>query len=176
MLLIVWIFLYAAGASTDALGAGADAPYAAKSSVKEPLIFAEGVISTGDYESHLAFTPDGMTLYFLKDSPDFSFWTIFVSEFRDRQWTKPEVASFSGQYKDADPFISADGTKFLFISTRPVPGKQHRDLDIWMMERDGNGWSEPRNLGASVNSDGQEWYPTMAADGTLYLAQTARAD
>jgi WD40-like Beta Propeller Repeat len=145
------------------------ASYSVKGSLREPGIFAPGVISTGDYESHPAFTPDGKTLYFLKDSPDFSFWTIFVSEFRDGQWSKPEVAPFSGQYKDADPFISADGAKFLFISTRPVPGKKHRDLDIWIMERKDNAWTEPHNIGAPVNSEGNEWYPTLAADGTLYF-------
>jgi Tol biopolymer transport system component len=147
----------------------APAPYAISARLSDPTVFAAGVISTGDYESHPAFTPDGMTVYFLKDSPDFSFWTIFVSHFRDGHWSQPEVAPFSGQYKDADPFITADGSKFFFISNRPVSGKNHRDLDIWMMERKSEGWSEPRNLGLPVNSDGAEWYPTLAADGTLYF-------
>jgi WD40 repeat protein len=35
----------------------------------EPQIFAENVISTADDESHPAFTPDGKTLYFLKNDP-----------------------------------------------------------------------------------------------------------
>src|SRR5206468_9307685 len=98
----------------------------------KPSIFGEGVISTGDYESHPAFTPDMKTIYFLKDSPDFFFWTIFVSDFQDGRWSEPRVAPFSGQYKDADPFITADGSKLFFISNRPVPGKAHRDLDIWV--------------------------------------------
>ena len=168
LLLALWMF----SSVSDTLSAQAivyQASYNVKDSLREPAIFAPGVISTGDYESHPAFTPDGKTLYFLKDSPDFSFWTIFVSEFRDGQWSKPEVAPFSGQYKDADPFISGDGTKFLFISSRPLPGKKHRDLDIWMMERKNNAWTEPHNIGAPVNSDGNEWYPTLAADGTLYF-------
>lgn len=88
---------------------------------------------------------------------------------RDGRWTEPQVAPFSGQYRDADPFITPDGSKFLFISDRPAPGKAHRDLDIWMMDRVGSAWGEPRNLGAPVNSDGSEWYPTLAADGTLYF-------
>ncbi len=145
------------------------APYAVEKPLSKPTIFAQGIISTGDYESHPVFTPDGKTLYFLKDSPDFSFWTIFVSQFQDGHWTEPKVASFSGQYRDADPFITADGSKLLFISDRPVPGKKHHDLDIWIMERNGKQWGEPRNLGSPVNSEGNEWYPTLATDGTLYF-------
>jgi len=157
-------------ALSSATGAhAAAAPYAASQPLREPTLFAPGVISTGDYESHPAFTPDGATLYFLKDSPGFHFWTIFVSHFESGRWTPPKLAPFSGQYRDADPFITADGQHFFFISDRPVPGKTHHDLDIWTMQRDGDGWSAPRNLGAPVNSDGQEWYPTVAADGTLYF-------
>jgi Tol biopolymer transport system component len=144
-------------------------PYASKDPISKPTIFAEGVISTGDFESHPAFTPDGRTLYFVKSTPTFSFWTIVVSHFVDGKWTTPEVASFSGQYSDADPFITADGKQFYFISNRPVSGKTGRDLDIWMMEKTENGWSAPRNLGSPVNSNGNEWFPTLAANGTMYF-------
>ena len=95
-------------------------PYDSDKPVPEPKIFGEEIISTGDFESHPEFTPDGKTLYFLKDSPAFNFWTICVSHFRDGKWTAPEVAPFSGQYSDADPFITSDGAKFFFISNRPL--------------------------------------------------------
>jgi Tol biopolymer transport system component len=143
--------------------------YSSGQSVTGPVIFAVGAISTGDYESHPAFTPDGRTLYFVKSTPTFSFWTIVVSRFVDGHWTTPEVAPFSGQFSDADPFITADGKQLYFISRRPGPGKTTPDLDIWVMDKTETGWSEPRNLGAPVNSPGNEWYPTLAADGTLYF-------
>ena len=143
--------------------------YQSTQPIKTPVIFGEGIISTGDYESHPAFVPDGRTLYFVKSTPTFSFWTIVVSRFVDGRWTTPEVAPFSGRYSDADPFITADGKKFYFISYRPVPGKTTRDLDIWVMDKTENGWSEPRNLGKPVNSEANEWYPTVAGDGTLYF-------
>jgi Tol biopolymer transport system component len=37
------------------------------------------------------------------------------------------------------------------------------------MERVGDGWGAPSNLGAPVNSAGNEWYPTVASDGTIYF-------
>ena len=165
-LLIAIQLLVIVAVTTSARGSNG---YASTQPLRTPVIFVDGVISTGDFESYPTFTPDGMTLYFLKSTPTFSFWTIVVSHFVDGRWTMPEVAPFSGRYSDADPFITADGKKFYFISRRPVRGKTTRDLDIWVMDRTENGWSEPRNLGQPMNSDDNEWYPTVAGDGTLYF-------
>lgn len=144
-------------------------PYAVAQPLPTPTLFQEGIVSTGDYESHPAFAPDGRTLYFVKSTPTFSFWTIVVSRFIDGKWTPPEVAPFSGQFSDADPFISADGGQLYFISNRPAPGKSRRDLDIWVMDRVATGWGEARRLPAPANSEAMEWYPTLAVDGTLYF-------
>lgn len=149
-----------------------DPPYASKQPLPEPTIFAPGVISSGDFDSHPAFTPDGKTLYFLRSSPTFNFWTIVVSHFENNHWTTPEVLPISGQYRDADPFITRDGKRFYFISDRPKDAADtstDRSLDIWFMEKSGNGWGAPQNLGAPVNSAGNEWYPTLAQDGTIYF-------
>jgi len=40
------------------------------------------------------------------------------------------------------------------------------------MDKTENGWSEPRNLGKPVNGDAQEWFPTLASDGTLYFGSS----
>lgn len=178
LLLAAFVFaaFFCAHATWQSAPAQSDArsahPYASAQPIAEPKLFAEGVISTGDFESHPAFTPDGRTLYFLKNVPDFSFWTIVVSNFRDGRWQEPEVVPFSGQYSDADPFITPDGSRLYFISTRPLDAKAGgapKDLDIWVAERTAGGWGEPRNLGAPVNSPGAEWYPTVATDGTIYF-------
>ena len=160
--------------STRQLAAGmqspkARPPYASDMILSEPTLFAEGVISTGDFDSHPAFTPDGETLYFNRSTPTFNQWTILVSRFERAKWSTPEVAPFSGQHSDADPFITSDGSRFYFISNRPVAGKTTPDLDIWMMEKTAAGWSEPKNVEAPINSPGSEWYPTVAANGTIYF-------
>ena len=145
------------------------ASYHSDKPLSEPTVFGGGVISTGDFDSHPAFTPDGTTLYFLRSTPTFNLWTILVSRFQNGRWNTPEVAPFSGQYSDADPFITADGARLYFISNRPVAGKTGRDLDIWAVEKTAAGWSEPKNVGAPINSPGSEWYPTVAANGTIYF-------
>lgn len=160
--------------ASASMSESAPPPYASIKPLPEPSVFAEGVICTEDHESHPAFTPDGKTLYFLKNSPTFNFWTIVVAHFRNNKWSAPEVAPFSGQYRDADPFITADGSKLFFISDRPAGAAagakdEARSLDIWMMEKRGDGWSAPVNVGAPVNANGNEWHPTLASDGTLYF-------
>ena len=144
-------------------------PYASDKPLTEATVFGDGIISTGFFDSHPAFTPDGKTLYFLRSTPNFNLWTIVFSNFERGRWNTPEVAPFSGQYSDADPFITADGSRLYFISNRPVPGKANPDLDIWVVEKTTTGWGEPKNVGAPVNSNGNEWYPTIATNGTIYF-------
>jgi Tol biopolymer transport system component len=147
-----------------------DPPYASKQPLPEPAIFGRRVVSTGDFDSHPAFTPDGKTLYFVRSSPTFNFWTIVVTHFANNKWSEPEVLSISGQNRDADPFITGDGKRFYFISDRPNDaGVEETSLDIWFMERVGNAWGPPQNIGAPINSPGNEWYPTVALDGTIYF-------
>jgi WD40 repeat protein len=147
------------------------APYGSAKPLPHTTLFEPGIISTGDYESHAAFTPDGREMYFLKLAPNFSRWTIFVSRYNNGRWSQPEVAPFSGQYQDADPYITADGKHFYFISDRPVEssGERQSHHDIWVMDKTDSGWSAPRYLPAPVNSDADEWYPVALKNGTLYF-------
>lgn len=112
------------------------------------MLFGEGVVSTGEFESHPAFTPDGRTLYFVKSTPAFTDWTIYVTHYTDGHWSPPKVASFSGKFRDADPFVAADGKQLYFISDRPVDGKPKEDMDIWVMDRTKSGdWASRETSG-----------------------------
>lgn len=145
-------------------------PYHVAEPLTEPVLLGEGIVSTGGFESHPAFTPDGRTLYFVKSSPAFTDWTIYVTQQTDGRWSPSKVAPFSGKHRDADPFISADGKLLYFISDRSVDGKPKDDMDIWVVERTkGGDWGEPRNLGAPVNTQASEWLPRLAANGTLHF-------
>jgi hypothetical protein len=139
-----------------------------------PELFGEGVISTPDYELNAAFLPDGKTVYFTKSTANMGFWTIVSSRLIDGRWTEPEVAPFSGTFSDADLAVTPDGTRLVFISRRPVPGNPGRPVPhIWYVDRTAAGWTEPRNA-TPLNSDAGEYYPSAAADGTLYF-ESARA-
>jgi Tol biopolymer transport system component len=163
----IGLLLLAAIAANDV--SAALPSYASDRPMPDPVVFAPGVISAGDFDSHPAFMPDGNTVYFVRSAPNFRFWSILVSHYAHGKWSEPEVAPFSGQYSDADPFITRDGKRFFFISKRPVDGRVRGDTDIYVMDRTADGWSEPKNAGATISSPKDEYYPTLADDGTLYF-------
>jgi hypothetical protein len=169
-LLFSWACAIAITIATASLAAQT-APYDSVKPLPHATLFAPGVVSTGDYESHPTFTPDGHEIYFLKMAPNFSRWSIFVSRYENGAWSQPKVAPFSGQYQDADPYITADGKHFYFISDRPVQsgGERQSNHDIWVMDKTDSGWSAPRHLAAPVNSDADEFYPIALKNGALYF-------
>lgn len=139
----------------------------------EAVVFAPGTISDARWQWRITFTPDGKTAYFSVSDGFFPYTrkaTIMVAHRqRDGKWSTPEVAPFSGTYTDIDPHVTPDGNRLYFSSIRPVDGQAKDDLDLWMIERTANGWSEPVHLGPEVNSDLDELYPSASADGTLYF-------
>ncbi len=68
----------------------------------------------------------------------------------------------------AHPAISPDGNTLYFVSDKEkgIGGK-----DIYSTEKleDGS-WSEAQNLGAMINTKGDELFPYVHTDGTLYFA------
>lgn len=139
----------------------------------EPEIFAPGIVSTGLATRDVAVTPDGTELYFAVTLGGRTM--IMESHQQDGVWTEPAVAPFSGRYLDIEPAISPDGQRFFFLSTRPQPGQEEKPgwvyQDIWVMDREGDAWGEPSNLGPPVNSDAPEYFPSITVDGTLYFTR-----
>jgi Tol biopolymer transport system component len=153
----------------------------AQTSRIHPEIFAAGSISTRENELNAAFTPDGRTVYFTRKGGDGGRFGVILSSRATRSggWSRPEVVPFSGRYADYDPILSPDGSRLFFISNRPRTPEEsgpRRDFDIWVVESAGPGWGAPRNLGAPINRDGDELYPSVAADGSLYFSSCDRAD
>ncbi|MFT3915093.1 MAG: hypothetical protein QM704_13515 [Anaeromyxobacteraceae bacterium] len=136
-----------------------------------PARFLEGVVSTGDDDAHVAFTPDGQTMYFLRSTPDFAHWTVMESRRSGAGWTPPEVAPWSGEWDDGDVFVTRDGAHLYFISNRPTDGGDlpRPDTELWVMDRRADGrWGPPRHL-EELSSPADEWFPTLSDDGTIYF-------
>lgn len=144
--------------------------YGSNEPMPVPRIFGEGVFSTDAYDITPTFTPDGRTAYFTISNPSYRRHTLLVTHFRNGKWQTPEIAPFSGQWSDADPFISPDGSKLYFISNRSATGNTpKRDFDLYVVEKTATGWSEPKNLGAPINTDASELYITVTDKGTIYF-------
>jgi Tol biopolymer transport system component len=140
-----------------------------------PRLFAEGIVNTGGDEYNPTFTPDGKTVYFTRRIDRRGNEAIMFSKLENGKWTEPRTAEFSGKFYDKEPMLSTDGKRIFFASMRPNNRDEKANFDIWMAEKNAAGWSEPKNLGANVNSPGYDNYPSIAADGTLYFA-SVRAD
>ncbi|WP_282042003.1 TolB family protein [Winogradskyella flava] len=121
------------------------------------------------------FTMDGdeTEAYFSLQSPGRELSVIMKIKKENDQWQDPEITSFSGRYTDLEPFLSPDNLKLYFVSNRPVlkDSTKTKDMDIWYVERSSknDAWSKPKNIGAPINTDGDEFYPAVASNGNLYF-------
>ncbi|WP_290789599.1 TolB family protein [Flavihumibacter sp. UBA7668] len=141
--------------------------------VAEPILSQQVLdkqINTNGYERDLTISPDGKEAFFTRQGDDWKKQTIYqLHKKPDGSWSDPMVAPFSGKYRDLEPFFSPDGNRLFFASGRPKPNREGDDVDIWMMEKKQGGWGEPRILGASVNSEKDEYYPSVTRSGHLYF-------
>lgn len=85
------------------------------------------------------------------------------------QWGKKIIDDFpynSDQYSCAHPTISRDGEELYFASD--MPGGMGGS-DIYVCKKDGGIWGTPQNV-KEINTPGEELFPFISADGTLYFA------
>lgn len=92
---------------------------------------------------------------------------ILCSKFNGTNWSNPKVLSFEVSGSSyAHPSLSSDGNTLYFSSD--VPGGQG-GMDLYMVHRSNVGWEAPVNLGAVVNTSGNETFPYIAGDSSLYF-------
>jgi hypothetical protein len=146
-----------------------------------PQLFAAGVVSTGMYERDFAITGDGKEIYYgLAWGSVVTIMTIHQG--KDR-WSEPEVASFARDfnYFHFEPSITQDGKRIFFLCTRPREGQEPKPgwthQNIWAADRNVDGtWGEPYDLGPPVNSEDNEYFPSVTGDRTLYFTHSKKAD
>lgn len=142
---------------------------------KEATVFAPGIICGDMYERDVAMTPDGKEMYFGMVVGNNTYSAIVMSRQVEGKWTKPEVAPFCRDLniRNLEPHITPDGKMFLFVSNRSTEDTENGEdnWDIWAMDRVGNGWSQPYNLGAPINTEVGEFFPSVTQDGTLYFTR-----
>lgn len=132
-------------------------------------LVGEGVISTSQDEFGAMPDQDWTTLYFDRSIPAHYHYVMYVSHNRDGKWTTPEVLPFSGEYRDSDPVISADGKTLYFVSDRPAPGLQPNRFHAWAADRTASGWQNLRVLQGPVNEKDNTEFVSFAANGNLYF-------
>jgi len=147
---------------------------------RDPAVFSPGVISGPQHETAPAFSPDGHTVWFSRSEGAAS--TVCMSHREGDRWSAPEVAPFSGRWRDMEPAMAPDGTHLVFVSNRPAhDGGAALDGffngktvaggggNLWRVDRTSSGWSTPQRLPDIVNASASTFAPSVARDGSLWF-------
>jgi len=134
-------------------------------------LFAPGIISTAFNERDLAVSPDQQEIMYTLGTDDNAFRAIVQIRLKDGKVKQKEIAPFSGRYSDIEPFYAPDGKKLYFSSTRPLNDKDVTpDYNIWVAEKINGEWSAEATPASFVlNSEMDEYYPSVAANGNIYF-------
>ena len=136
-------------------------------------LLGENIISTPLYERDIAITPQGNEIiYTIGDYKQRKRALVIVKKVNG-YWGKPELMGISGKYQDIEPFYTNNGNRLYFASNRPIYHDSTRnDYNIWFTDRVKNGWTEPIALDSLINTNGDEFYPSLSEKGTLYFTGT----
>lgn len=136
-------------------------------------------INTKMHESNAVFTADGKTMYFTrnnfidgkkgKDDQKITHLKIYKAQLVNNEWTNiTELPFNSNNYSTEHPALSPDEKKLYFASD--MPGSIG-SFDLYVVEINANGtYSEPKNLGTSINTDQREQFPYISSKNILYFS------
>ena len=129
-------------------------------------------LNSDDDEGACCFSPDGKTMYLTQCRTDASYpryATIVTSKRSDAAWSKTTELTITRDTLSAyaHPAVSPDGEWLYFASN--MPGGQG-GYDIWRIRLTSNGLGGVENLGAPINTPGDELFPTFRPNGDLYFS------
>ncbi|MHA3789179.1 OmpA family protein [Flavobacterium hauense] len=138
-------------------------------------------ITTKYHEACVAFSPDGNTIYFTRnnyngklkrDGKGVNNLKLYMATAaaKDKgkvKWENVKEVSFNSDgYSVGQPTVSPDGKKLYFVSD--MPGTIGA-TDIFVVDIEGdNKFSQPRNLGETINTTGREMFPYVT-EKALYF-------
>ena len=138
---------------------------------QRPEVIDSELNSDGD-EGACSFSPDGRTMYLTQCKTDGQYpryANIAISQRSDAAWSKATelVLTRDTLSAYAHPAVSPDGEWLYFTSNMPG-GKG--GYDIWRVRLTSNGLGGVENLGAPINTAGDEMFPTFRPNGDLYFS------
>lgn len=131
----------------------------------------EGELNSGMDEGIISFSPDGSVMYLTKARREAASNTgveIYTSSRSDAKWSAPVKFEITADTLSnyGHPAVSPDGEWLYFTSDMPG-GEGGRDIwRINLKERVGS----LENLGPFINTPGDEMFPYMRTDSTMYFA------
>lgn len=93
---------------------------------------------------------------------------IYMATRKDDKWENLQAFPYNNDsFSVATPFLTKEGSRIYFSSD--MEGG-YGMADIYYCYKTGSGWSKPINVGPTVNTFGNEKFPSMDADGNFYFA------
>ncbi len=131
------------------------------------------IINSDFEEGTPSFSADYKEIYFTRceaGKREKKGCVIMYSKKTGDKWSEPKnLEILPDSLVAAHPAISPDGTELYFVSD--ISGGSGKK-DIWRVSREkgGDAWSKPLNLGPDINTPGDELFPYVRSDGTLYFS------
>lgn len=123
---------------------------------------------------YTVISPDSQSVWFTRNSPspnDRGIYPLQIYTARrtgEDRWARPEPAPFANPaFNMMHPALSPDGQWMAFASDRPGG---EGGLDLWLVQRQGEGWGRAFNPGPPLNTPAHDGFPFFAADGRLFFA------
>lgn len=146
----------------------------------EPI---SGTINEAFNDGPAVFNNDYNIIYFsrnsmqdgklVKNDKDVNVLKIYKGIFENNEWKTIGPLSFNNDnYSVAHPAISKDGNTLYFISDMPWG---FGGTDIYRVKFINGRWSNPENLGASINTSANEMFPFVMGDSLLFFSSNGRA-
>jgi len=142
-------------------------------------------LNTKWHDGPVSITKDGNTMYYASESfnenqfqkdkaNNLKYGQIFLykaTRIEDNKWGNAKMLSCNNkEYSMRNPAIAADGKTLYFSSD--MPGGKGGE-DIWKVTVDGETFGNPENV-AVINTEGNESFPYLAEDNTLYFASNGK--
>ena len=95
--------------------------------------------------------------------------SIYFSKMVNGEWSELKPFEFNNNtYNVGHGVLSQNGQQMFFVSDKPGG---YGETDIYVTDRKGLGWSEPKNLGKNINTEQNEMFP-FEQDGIFYFASS----
>jgi hypothetical protein len=126
------------------------------------------VVSTAANEVRASVSPDGQRIVWGSTDREGGAggWDLWQARLVDGRWQDARPLPLNSAANDFDPMFSADGEWLYFFSNRDGG---HGGDDLYRAPVRGDGYGAALNLGAAVNTAGDEWAPTPSRDGRHLL-------
>jgi hypothetical protein len=142
----------------------------------DPVPFAPELIRTDDAEIAVTISPRNDELLFTRASIDASgiHFVLQASRLVEGDWTKPRPVPFSSERGEMEAFFDVSGDRLYFYSGRPEPRAESPPMvmNLWYVEREGEGWGEPVFMGRPDAPIEYGWSGSLSGDDTFLF--TAR--